>query len=388
MSNGFTVRAFSVLAGSTEFPSGSGSTLCRQRSDILLTKSVECVLNANRGWVLDPRTPTVTSYIEIPAMNNGQSMPGLLLKNTESGCKMFMAYFGTEYTYGIKNFNNNSNLRSNGSYAFQTGLIISIIPENSDNDFGEPSTESFVPDDATRLVGSAYGKSISTAYKVTDGWGYVYSFGITPRCVFLYASHSTSGEFTNPNSYLYVPIYAVGKILESVVHGEEASNALYGVINFRYEAAEYESWAGPYRQNILSVTANTITTIGMGNIDSKTGLSENTDNISNIDGDWLGNKYNTNYRIIHFAINPNILTFTQHTGSIAWSALGVGVMTNDLTNYGITSTDCFKGIVDTDLFRAIANGTRGSLYCNNNFCCPEDNYGLIIGWDSSNANLI
>ena len=91
-------------------------------------------------------------------MNNGPNMPGLLLRNTESGCKMFISYCGSDYSFSIKNFNECSNLRSSNG-GMQCGLIISIIPDRSKSEFGDPSTETFIPDDATRLVGSSYNYS-------------------------------------------------------------------------------------------------------------------------------------------------------------------------------------------------------------------------------------
>ena len=389
---GFITRAFSVLAGSEEFPSGSDNALCRQRSEVLLTKSVECIISANQGWQLDQRTPTSTSYLEIPAINNGPSIPSLLLRNTESGCKMFISYCGSNSSFSIKNFNGCSNLRSSTGSA-QCGLIISIIPDSSKNEFGDPSTETFIPDDATRLVGSSYSYSyINPANNPTSGWGYEYYFGITPFCVFVYASHLDSGAIKTP--FLYVPIYACGRILESVAHGETTTNALYGVISFRVYATQYEAWAYVFCQDILDITfGNTFTTIGTGTRHNNVRFSLPIDDVSRVDGSWIGNAYNDHYKIMHFAINPNILGVSQFSGNVAWSAIGVAVTVNynaypdEISVYGITSTDCFKGILDTNLFRAIANGKSGTLYDSGKFYCPEDNIGLLLGWDPSNLPM-
>ena len=394
MSKGFTVRAFSVLAGSPEFP--INSEYRRRRSEILLTKSAECIIDANRGWQLDQRTPTVTSYLEIPAMNNGPYMPGLLLRNTESGCKMFIAHFSSDSSFGIKNFNNNSNLRSSSIDARQCGLIISIIPDSSPNEFGDPTTNSFIPDDATRLVGtSGVYSSSNPANNPQNGYGYVYSFGITPTCIFVYASYSNSGKIYDSKSFIYVPIFAVGKILESVFNGENITNALYGIISFRLAATQHESWAYVYCQDIMSMsTLSNFTTIGTGIKNSNYYFNNTIDDISRVDGSWIGNAYNNHYKIMHFAINPNSLGLSQSSGNIAWSAIGIASIVNsnaypsEIATYGVTPTDGFKGILDTNLFRAIANGTRGDMFDNDNFIVPESNMGLLLGWDSSNINLI
>jgi hypothetical protein len=54
---------------------------------------------------------------------------------------------------------------------------------------------------------------------------------------------------------------------------------------------------------------------------------------------------------------------------------------------GVVPDDGLKGYLDTDLFRASNEMTRGQMFDNGKFICLEDSIGLIIGWDSSNEQI-
>lgn len=386
---GFITRAFSVLAGSEEFPTGTSYVLRVQRSKVLLTKSVQCIISANQGWVLDVnRNPSDTDYTDIPpSSSNDVSYPGLFLRNTISGCKMFISFFSGKYG-GIKDFDGKSIVtKQNG--ATHNGLIISIIPEGSDSEFGDTLSDKFLPDDATRLYGTApYKTTIDTAYNPNSSWGYEYYFGVTPFCVFVYATHDENGAIETP--WLAVPVYACGRILESVAHGESTTNAKYGVLPFRVYDSSYESWCYVFTQVIKDFSGNEVEVPGMTDtsLNSPSGFGDSGCSVSKYDGSWISGSDSNSYKVISYTINPFPLMFYQTSGTTAWSAIGISVNSNDLNTYGIVPGDGFKGILDTSLFRAMAGGTQGNLYDNGKFYCPENNVGWLLGWDPSNDSTI
>ena len=389
---GFITRAFSVLAGSEEFPTGSGYVLRVQRSKVLLTKSVQCIIAANQGWVLDTnRNPTDTDYTDIPPSNPSDdvSYPGLFLRNNISGCKMFISYFSCYYG-GIKNFDGKSIITiQNGTT--HNGLIISIIPEGSDKEFGDPTTTTFLPSDATRLFGTMpYVITRDAAYDPPNNYGFEYTFGVTPYCIFVYATHNDQGAITDPETYLAVPVYACGRILESVAHGEKTTNAKYGVIPFRVKPGDWESWCTVYNQTIKNISGDDVRLAGMmiASENEPYGFGNTGCSVSRYNGEWISGSDGDNYKVIFYAVNPNLLTFNQVEGNIVWSSLCVYVHTNDLTTYNIVPNDGFKGILDTTLFRAISYGTRGQTFDNEKFICPESNVGWLIGWSPSNEPLL
>lgn len=389
---GFITRAFSVLAGSEEFPTGTGETLRVQRSKVLLTKSVQCIISANQGWVLDvDRNPSDIDYTDIPPSSSSPlydpSFPGLFLRNTISGCKMFISFFSGQYG-GIKDFDGKSIVTiQNGDT--HNGLIISIIPEDSDSEFGDPFSDKFLPDDATRLYGTApYQTTIDAAYDPNSGWVYEYYFGVTPFCIFVYASHNESGTIETP--LLAVPVYACGRILERVAHDETTVNSKYGVLPFRVYDSSYESWCYVFTQVIRDFKGNEVEVPGMTDtsLNSPFGFGDSGCSVSKYDGSWISGSDGNNYKVISYTINPFPLMFYHSDDSTQWSAIGISVNAYDLNEYGIVPGDGFKGILDTSLFRAIAGGTKGKIYDNGKFYCPEDKVGWLLGWDPSNDSAI
>ena len=385
---GFIIRAFSVLAGSEEFPFGSSDDSLRIiRSKTILTKSVQCIIDANQGWELDQdRNPTSTDYTDIPTRGGGTSRPGLFLRNSISGCKLFVSCFGSDAEYGIKNFGNNSIAVVQNDTRL-TGLIFSMIPEDSTSEFGDPSTETFIPEDATRLYGTSPCFSVSYAYNPTNKYYYIYYFLVNPYCIAVYANFSYN-EIDAPITFLYSPTFAVGRILESVAHGEENLSSKYGVLVFRQYSTSSESGSSVYTQTIAKTYGGSSAYITGTATSNSTGFNNTGCVVSKADGSWIGSSDNSHYRLMYFAMNANSLLFQQSSGNIAWSALGIQVYSDDLGTYGIVPNDGFKGVIDTTLFRAIADGVKGQTFDNNKFYCPENNKGLLVGWDSSNYDYM
>lgn len=396
---GFKMKAFMVQEGTVEFPSGTTDAIRRQRSEVLLSKSAQCLLDCNCGWQLDTsRNATVTSFVDIPSIGTTpKQMPGLFFINTISGCKLFLSYFGTNiYSYGINNFGSTSNFRFNPTYR-HGGLCASIIPEGSNSVFGDPTTSTFIPDDATRICGTAYGSSSSTTYSnagynPTSGYYYKFYIWATPTVFMIYITHhdtSDLGFWVTP-----IPIYACGKIFGSVANQSDNSIiSKYGTIIFREESGSSgEAWATV----IESSVANLVTNGGSFKVPGYTGsFGSKVCSIcfSDSSGAWINGKVSSSAPYHNQTYFPaafyalGVSSFSSST-DVLWSPIAVYMATSDISVHYIAPGCAFKGYLDTDLFRAAAFTSMpvSTRFDNGNFYYAKDtNSALILGWDPSNT---
>lgn len=404
---GFICKSCDVIAGTEEFPTGSTYADRLFRSKTLLTKCAQALISCNVGWQLDTNKSTsVTDYTDIPDKSGNYTFPGLFFVNTISGCKLFMAYFGEDCRYyGIKDFSGNDVVKFYYG-TFHSGLCMSMIPAGSNSVFGDPTTTTFIPSDATRITGSYYFRTDGTsheygchAYNPTSGWSYGYKILATPYCISVFGGHNDNGGGIG----LACPIYACGRIFGEINHGETHPNARYGTLLLRYSTNSYESWAYVFSYTFTLMGNNVplpwysqSSSLQASPINS----SQNTCGaISRSDGSWVnGNGIihtsdnNYEYNVALFTMNIVSLdrnyTFENTNSKIRWSPIGMMSCCSYntiLSQIDIINDDCFKGILDTDLFRA-CNGSipRGSIFDNGKFIVPESDVGWLIGWDPSN----
>lgn len=383
---GFIQKVCNVLGGSSEFPTGDTNALKRSRAEVLLKKCAQCLIDCNVGWQLDTaRCATMDSFINIPNLSSSYlDAPGLLFTNSLSGCKLLMFY--EPNNMGTKNYNNTSSFDYNyGGGTYHSGLCISIIPAGSSSTFGDPSTNSFYPNDATRVVGTYYrnGSASDNApagYKPQSDVYYAYYILATSECVAIFSTHGSSAFTTNPA----VPIYAVGKIFGMLTNSSDSTpQSKYGTIVFRVQNTGYEAWAYVINTTVSAYNNQDYTCIGW---------NRQTSNycpicFTNAQGEWLNgvdtNSYRKNY---YFPMNYTMLSPYQFniSGALAWCPISVQTTANDISNSGVITGNGLKGFLDTDLFRAISNCSAGLRFDNHKFYVPETNVGLAIGWDSSN----
>ena len=161
---GFRFKRVDLTAGTAEFPVGSDYSLKRLRSETIVTRCADALLSC--GWSLDTsRNSDTTDYSNVPCMTGSKTYPGLFFVNAKSGCKLFMAYFGgTLYDEDcILDFKRNTvspahtvDLYGYGTNAHVSGLVMSIIPADSSSEFGSTFDQNFLPDDATRIIGTCF----------------------------------------------------------------------------------------------------------------------------------------------------------------------------------------------------------------------------------------
>jgi hypothetical protein len=394
---GFRFKRIDLLAGSADFPVGDTDALRRTRSEAVVKAAAEALISMNIGWELDPnRNAIVTDYSNVPCKSGSKTFPGLFLRNTTSGCKLFLAYFGGSFSNSdtIKNFSNGSLFRYASSYESPVcGLVCSIIPGGSQSEFGLSFDSSFLPADATPIVGSCNGQSNASyhathTYNPTSDWYYSWGLWATDSVIAVSASKAQSVKPLLPTA-----VYAVGKIFGQVFHNGETVNKLYGTAIFHYPIPSgdaNEGWSQEIydAENILGGTSIKLPGVGL-----TSGYAVNyvCGCVAKANGVWVNGTDLNTYIVKMFTQNPVLLASSVHsaTGSTRWLPLMMIVQSSDLVTYGITGGDGLAGILDTSLFRATL-GEIGTKFANDTFIQAEEPAykSISFGWDPLNTDSI
>lgn len=383
---GFKYKKFTFVGGSESFPTGNSEALRQQRSKEILKNAAEALIATDTGWILDSsRNATTSDFSSVPCMSGSKTFPGLFFINSMSGCKLFMAYFGGshESTDVINNFGDNNNLYYLSSTTSSIcGLIVSIIPSGSFNSFGASFNSDFLPQDATRLVGTCFYTSVGSfytthAFNPTSGDKYTWGILATPFVV---------GVGSSKSDGISSPVYITGRIFGELAHNEDkAVNAKYGTVFFRMTTSNgvTEGWSGDISSN-MSYFGGTSTRVPGRPTDNGNISANNCCGVfSKPDGTWVNGTNGSSYIVLLITSNPFLLSnkvFSANSNTW-WQPLLMLVMTNDLSTYNVVPGDGFKGYLDTDLFRC-GLGDYGTLFDNGNFIkANEDIYNnLILGW--------
>lgn len=382
---GFKYKKFTLTGGDSDFPTGNTDALRLERSQSVLKNAADNLILTDTGWALDTgRNATTESFSSVPCLSGAKTYPGLFFRNSISGCKLFMAYFGGSYadTDIISNFGSNDNLYYLSNTTAISGLIISIIPKDSSSEFGASFDNSFLPADATRLCGTCFYDSRSSSYSPAHASnptsGQVYTWGIlaTP-----YAVGVASSQSTNSSS----PVYVTGKIFGVLAHKEDnAVNSRYGTVFFRYRTStDPEGWSGDIFNSITPLSGSAIKVCGVS--ESVSGYNTTTccGIFAKSDGTWINGTNQSSYIVLLITATPWMLsgyTFDR-ANETRWVPLYMLVKTSDLSTYNVINGDGVKGFLDTDLFRC-GLGEFGKLFEGGNFIkanSAEFN-NLILGW--------
>ena len=397
----FKFKKFYVEGGSAEFPTGTTYELRRSRSELLLTKCAQAIIDCDCGWQLDTnKSATMTSYTDIPDLaSSSYPYPALFLINTISGCKLFMSYFGHDNisTYGIKNWGNNS-LILHYNTTWHCGLCMSIIPADSPSNFGnDPTQDSFMPASATRINGTFFRNNISfssikfaAACNPDSGRYYAYFLGATPYCVCVCAETSTG---TLP--VFSTPVYATGRIFDILAHeSDNTAQSKYGTIVFKFTSGDYEGgWLIGNSTNASSPSftiynASPIYTPGFSTVSGSVYTAPTCGAVCKADGSWLLGGDNSSKNVIFYTEGFNQLCSNIHLttdSTTRWVRLAMASVSSSPTDNGIITGDGFKGYLDTNLFR-VGIASKGSFFDNNKFLCPSNNYNLLLGVDPNSES--
>jgi hypothetical protein len=383
---GFKYKKFSFTGGSEDFPVGDTDALRLQRAQTILRSAAEAILATDTGWSLDTsRNATITSFVSVPCMSGTKTFPGLFFKNTVSGCKLFIAYFCGSYAHSdiISNFGSDSNLYYISGTTATSGLITSIIPSGSSSEFGSSFNSSFLPADATRLCGTCFYQERTSSYSPAHGSnpvsGDTYTWGIlaTPYVIGVGAAKTLS---------ISSPVYITGKIFGVLAHEQDtAINSKYGSVFFRMNAGPNvtEGWSGDIAYSSTLLSGTSIKLPGVPYTSNTWSIYECCGIFSKADGTWINGTNGNGYIVLLLTANAFLFSDKVSTNSTntEWQPLIMLVRSSDLSTWGVVSGDGFKGLLDTELFRA-GLGAEKATFDNGNFIKANSaTYNnLILGW--------
>lgn len=387
---GFKYSELVFTGQSSDFPQGTTNALIRQREEFIVKGIAQALIDADTGWALDTaKNATITAFVDIPTKSSSIKSPGLYLKNATSGCKLFVSYNGRAPSGGIAAaegcsltaYNSDRNTEEIGLI----GLILSIIPESSTDEFTAPvSTDATlsVPSSATRLACTVTNYTTNSSYIGTisqnNTSGTVYRYGVlsTPFCIAILIQKNIK--------------LAVGRVLGELAHEDDSlASARYGVIYFSrcYDTQEYNN-----TNNASTVSAGGSNYTCYGNNPgslAKYNAYASTSSapywggmscITKADGTWVGNTSDT--IVSYYAANISFyrnsgISYVTSNNTKRWMPFICYIQSGDLQTNGVVPGDGIKGLLDTDLFRYVP-GAADTLLDNGAF------YGLnsmlTIGW--------
>lgn len=405
---GFLFKRIDLVGGSENFPSGDSDELRLFRSKTIVKSIADTLISMGIGWQLDQRHSSTSDFFMVPARSGDLLYPSLILYNTSSHCKLFIAYFPSARSrYSCKPpkgpIDDESVTLFGYTYnVYIAGVVVSMLPSGSLSDFGNTYDEYFLPDDATRLIGSMYSNGTSTnadrlrCYAFSPEVSTVYSWGIwaTPYC-FMVSNYSDTGA---PH-YMDTPAYAVGKIFGTLVNQADGNtvNSYYGVIAFRgsytTNTSSYSEGRGSLLKTTYSYSFGLNKEISLPGCAASSSSSPTGSYISfaRADGTWFNAHYaDDKYADYYVADWPQLSSKVYNSvnnGKSRWLPIEVVALPVDIAFDGVTPGDGFKGYLDTDLFRC-AIAVWGQEFDNHHFICTNDSYNMLFGWDASNDPIV
>lgn len=362
----------------------------------------EMIVGSNTGWEYDQRTPANT-YIYIPSRNNAYQFPVSYFVNSISGAKlMVLVNIGTNALPSTVGYNtlpyiSNKNylipinyqgyLESNSYSISQVGVNMAMIPSGSNSVF--PSTipndytTKFLPGDATPIITESCSTS-SSNYDPRNcmigalASNNILSYGmmIDSEFIMLLGGYST----TTARASL-APIYSVGKIVGTVSHENDNTNASqYGAIRFCVTSGR--NYYAIRNNKIIGSSSNYF----YGRDIASTNNSEATNTTYATCYDASGTPLLTNcyYGQVGQDLLTSTITNDTLSGYVRWCPLVMAAM-YDVGNVYIIEGDGFKGYLDTNLFRA-AICTKGNYYNDGAFVGLDNN--LLVAWDKDATDNI
>ena len=403
----------------------ANSTTCYYRSACLVYSVASALKDMGIGWDIDTSyghvwadDPNHSEYkiiennIEVPMMvYQSDKGCGVIMKNSESGCQLFIAYLCGSNGSGI-------NLPANqvakfGDYVSKddpdkpsyAGLICSMIPGDSTQRFGSFSDNTFIPSHATRVSGMCVSRKTATgsfdstkssylrATLVSTNVGKCFSYGIlaTPYCVLFGADH---GDTENYPDHIILGT-ACGRIFGGLQNDESLPQAKYGVLYLSLPNGIEMSERGnglmedKYTSVTNKISFDDVQESTYGSLSFRNGLSTNgvrsLGNIFKADGTAVGYTSTSQIRVQPEPYLQLSSYVKDNDSNIMWCPFLVGVVSSNLASDGIVAGNGMKGYLDADLFRCARISELGRKFNNGKFYSVG--YNLVIGWDPLNNNL-
>lgn len=383
-------KRFDFVGGYGEL-SNSSSII---RSQQVLTTIVNGLISLNVGWQLDnTRSSSTTDYFDVKIWNNNGILdtnlfPGLFLKNTQSGCKAFIALLGSNSGWGIALNKPHVVSYESVTYPLHRGILLSIIPGNSSEEFGQEQDDNFIPPTATKVIGTISSSgSYVESYIRYNGSNINYTY-------FILADSERICIGGGINNNLKIGII-VGKIFGVLARNEETVQSKFGCIKLTRYINGVQSEFSEYKNSSIQIGE-------YGNYDI---ISSDTLNIyyNNVGTYYVSNDFlamifaangnpifsTTGCNIRLLPSNPLLFsiysTSNRISGLLRWCPYEILVASNDLMSYGVVPGDGFKGYLDTDLIRCAINN-YGRTYNNGEWI--GFGYGLLLKWNPENTDTL
>ena len=439
---GFKYKKFSFTGGTTEFPSGTSASDIQTKERAIVKGFADALIAMNIGWGCDTtRNATTSDFVDVPKYSSSTPAPGLFLVNATSGCKLFIAYVddGVATNCGMALYDSDGTTKLmpandyvvcryfnysafDGKPLSLSGFIMSMIPAGSTNSFGSTFKASeFLPADATRLWSSAANIS------------YNYSFGpfLTTRCysstvtVAVFATEYCVGFGCGYDTSYKGLMFVVGRVIGDLANPsvDITVQAKYGVITVH--AAMVGTYSSSYFTQRTTITERygyygsstsadsyimsnvnenyfnqTLTVFGTGykhpnNInyecfEQSDASTKNTYGlvgfcVCRADGTWVS-RANNKFVAPHVdGVKLATGVYDATSNNRPWVPIGMYLFNLNPADDSIYNGDCFKGYLDTDLFRCSPQFAAGTVMDNGNFICTGEAC-LTLGWDPSNES--
>jgi hypothetical protein len=440
---GFKYKKFSFTGGDANFPSGITPTDIRTKEESIVKGFADALIAMNIGWQCDTdRDPnaTTSSFTNVPKYSSSEFAPGLFLKNTTSGCKLFIAYVddGNTENCGMALYDSDgtTKLMPADDYVVcryditpqlaskplsLSGFIMSMIPVGSTNNFGSTFKASeFLPADATRLWSSA----ATISYNYMNGPALITRCYLNAVTVSVLATPYCVGYGCGIGTQYRGFVFSVGRIMGDLSNPtvDTTSQAKYGVLSlgvcissgypgnsyymYYLGRAEYSATYNSYTINLRDVAEsntylnNTLSILGKGYIDFSNYInyeSVTTDSsykgkcglcgfsVCRADGTWVS-RANNKFVAPHVdGVRLASAVYDATSNNRPWVPIGMYLFNLNPADDSIYNGDCFKGYLDTDLFRCSPQFAAGTVMDNGNFICTGEAC-LTLGWDPSNES--
>lgn len=364
------------------------------RSQQVLTTIVNGLISLNVGWQLDnTRSSSTTDYFDVKIWTYAGSLdtslwPGLFLKNIYSGCKAFIALVGSTSGWGIALNKPHVVSYDDVTYPVHRGILLSIIPGDSSEEFGQEQDDNFIPPTATKVIGTiCKSGSYAESYVRYNGSNTNYTY-------FVLADSERICIGGGINNQLRVGII-VGKIFGVLARNEETVQSKFGCIRLTKEASQPQSEFSEYKDSYLQIGERErylfISSDGLNiyynNVTTSYSSNAFYAMIFAANGNPIFSTTGCNIRLL--PSNPLLFsiysTSNRLSGLLRWCPYEIIVASNDLMSYGVVPGDGFKGYLDTDLIRCAIND-YGRTYNNGEWMGFGD--GLLLRWDTENTDTL
>lgn len=363
------------------------------RAEKILRYIAERILSADQGWDLDPRTSSVTTFVYYNVIKSSGDVydtkfPGILFRNSISNCKMFIGLNSSNY--GIYLTGDQLCNYESLTYPCSTSILVSIIPGESNEEFGDITGE-FIPPSGTKIIGTNLSTDTSHyAHYIranTSGTNYSYGFFVDPYWIGIAGGYSSTETPTLKLGVL------CGRIFDNLFHSETLPQARYGCLKLTENTTGNNSEFSSYIKRNYQLNSNETTEFfgtpyslsstfsniqyNYGMCFSKTGTPLFGDN-----NPGKQQMFVTVYGCHQLAKcyteqdNPNITR---------WCPYMVSISSKDLVTNGVVPGDGIKSFIDTNILRACINN-YGQLYNNSEFIGLGE--GLIIKWNPESQDSI